>query len=394
MSNSPPPPQPARVLWVAMVGVTILGLLVSLELARLHAHAHEAGAAPSLCAINAAFDCDAVARSSWSVALGLPVAWWGVASFLALLGLAVAALVSTSAVPGLLFFGLSSLAAVGSVALATISVVIIHSTCLYCAAVHVLNIAAAVSVGWYARQLPRSVRSELLAFCRRRWMVLAAGAVAVVGVWLLLVRTTTKYWARADAPSPSWVLKLSRGWTSEHHPWIGAAEPVLTITEISDYECPYCQRAHQRMRELLTSYPDRLRVVHLHYPLDPVCNRARTKPLHERACSLATLAVCAGEQDRFWQADDWLFEHASDPEAPDVARISAAIGLDRTKMVECVRDRATAVIARDVEEGIRLKIPGTPTFVVGSDLYPGGVPEKVLRVLGSPQTTGSASASH
>jgi len=87
----------------------------------------------------------------------------------------------------------------------------------------------------------------------------------------------------------------------------GAARPALTVVEYSDYQCPHCRRGHDELRGLVREHPERVRLVHRDYPLDHHCNDLLKRPFHPQACRYAVLAHCAGEQGRFWEANDVLY---------------------------------------------------------------------------------------
>ncbi|HEX5631781.1 MAG TPA: vitamin K epoxide reductase family protein, partial [Gemmatimonadales bacterium] len=81
------PTQPrSRALEGAILALSLVGAALSVELALLHARAH-AGGASSFCAISERVNCDTVALSPWSVALGVPLAAWGALAYLAVAGL-------------------------------------------------------------------------------------------------------------------------------------------------------------------------------------------------------------------------------------------------------------------------------------------------------------------
>ncbi len=175
------------------------------------------------------------------------------------------------------------------------------------------------------------------------------------------------------------------GQDDQGHQWIGAPEPTLVIHEYTDYECPHCRRAHMRMRRLLSKYPGQIRLIHRHYPLDAECNPLlEGKEFHLRACELSRVAYCAGEQGRFWEMNDLLFQRqgeikADATTAEDLAR-RLEIDLDRFQCCMTAEDTA-AHIAADLREGAGYKIVGTPAFVVDGEVYLGQVPTTVLKVL-------------
>jgi len=133
------------------------------------------------------------------------------------------------------------------------------------------------------------------------------------------------------------------------------------------------------MRELVAANPGRVRVVHRHYPLDPSCNDDITQPFHPHACRYAALAHCAGEQGRFWPANDFLYARGQRPEPVMAEELAAGVGVDAGRVAACVDDPDTRRrIARELEAGRALRVRGTPTFVLDGRVYPGRIPPDVL----------------
>ena len=175
------------------------------------------------------------------------------------------------------------------------------------------------------------------------------------------------------------------GEDDQGHQWIGAPDPVLVIHEFTDYECPHCRSAHMRLRRLLSKYPGQIRLIHRHFPLDAKCNEMLGgREFHRRACELSRIAYCAGEQGRFWEMNDLLFQRQAEirsdgASAEDLAR---RLELDLDSFQCCITSADTrAHIEADLTAGIGYEIKGTPAFVVDGEMYLGKVPTTVLKVL-------------
>ena len=82
----------------------------------------------------------------------------------------------------------------------------------------------------------------------------------------------------------------------------GSPNAAVTIVEFSDFQCPYCKQANTTLKQALAGYGNNVRLVFKHMPL----------PNHPQAFKAAQAAVCAGEQGKFWEYQDSLFEHSSD----------------------------------------------------------------------------------
>ncbi len=78
----------------------------------------------------------------------------------------------------------------------------------------------------------------------------------------------------------------------------GAKKPKVTLIEYSDFECPFCQRFHPTVKQLLEKYPDDVAVVFRHFPLESI---------HPNARGYAVASECAAEQGKFWEFTDSIF---------------------------------------------------------------------------------------
>jgi len=79
----------------------------------------------------------------------------------------------------------------------------------------------------------------------------------------------------------------------------GPADATITLLEYSDLECPFCKQFHPTVERLLEEYPDDVRWVYRHFPLEQ---------LHPNARGAALATECAAEQGRFWEMVDLMFD--------------------------------------------------------------------------------------
>jgi protein-disulfide isomerase len=376
------PTRIARWPWGIALLLCLVGLWLSILLEQIHFNIHTDPAFHSFCAINRKLNCDIVAHSPYSVFFGVPIAAWGI------FGYALAALVSLwglrSRRPRLAIgcgLGLGLIYVAASAVLGAISAFLVTAVCILCLATYGINLLffvcmllAARPVGFWAAlaELPHTLRAQPL-------RVLAVLAL-IGGAKIALMAGHPSYWKAApaaDRTQPTAPV-LPHGSEPGGGHFIGAEGPALTIIEFSDYECPYCRQAHVQLRGLVERYPTQLRLVHRHYPLDQSCNPSIKARMHENACFAAMVAECAGEQDRFWQANDYLFAEARALHARPNAEIARDLGLDAKVLDTCLREEGPRSVALDVDEGNRLHIQGTPTFVIEGKVYTGNPPPWLL----------------
>lgn len=97
-------------------------------------------------------------------------------------------------------------------------------------------------------------------------------------------------------------------------------------------------------------------------------------PMHRNANMLATAAICAGEQSRYWDMHDRLFEDKP-RESQGVLSIADSLGLEMDRFGSCLESSTTARerVGMDVDTAQRLKLSGTPAFAVGRSDEAGNV---------------------
>lgn len=141
----------------------------------------------------------------------------------------------------------------------------------------------------------------------------------------------------------------------EGAPTRGSPMAQVTVVEFSDFECPYCGRAHPILSQVMSDFEGRVRLVFKHFPLSA----------HPRAMPAARAAVAAGNQGKFWEMHDLLFEHQRQLEDEDLEAYAEQLGLDldrfRADMASAETQRR---IERDKNEGQRAGVEGTPSFFV------------------------------
>jgi uncharacterized membrane protein/predicted DsbA family dithiol-disulfide isomerase len=374
---------PRRVAWV-FLALCLLGIGVSIELTRIHVFVHTDPEYHSVCAVSEGVNCETVAVSPYSVFAGLPVSVWGLAGYLLMGLLAAWSLTNRRLHPawpcGLLLL-LTVFSAGVSVVLAVISATRIDSLCLFCMASYAINavllVLCLVAIRYQGTAASGLLGADLRALLARPALVapLVLGGAGAIWATQALVPA---YWQ-----TPGWLdlPALDYGSDEHGHHWIGAREPSLTIVEFSDYECPHCRAAHKAIRVLAAKHPDEIRLVHRHLPLDMACHPQLKRPFHARACEFALAAECADLQGRFWEMNDALFSIQETVRTEDVDPVDLAVrlGLNRLDFKRCLEQKTTAGrIEADLAAAMERKLRGTPSFLVGEELFVGRIPESEI----------------
>ncbi len=146
-------------------------------------------------------------------------------------------------------------------------------------------------------------------------------------------------------------------------PVIGPNNALVTMVIFSDFECPFCQRVEDTIRQVRQRYGNDLRVVWKNNPL----------PFHNSAMPAAEASIEAMAQQvhsGFWRMHGTMFQNRANLTRPDLERYAQQQGLDMTRF-RAALDRHThqAAIQADMALATRLNAQGTPNmFINGTNL--------------------------
>jgi protein-disulfide isomerase len=173
---------------------------------------------------------------------------------------------------------------------------------------------------------------------------------------------------------------VATGMTEEGDPWIGAENPELVITEYSDYMCFQCRKMHMYLRQIVAANPDKIRLVHRHFPMDPQFNPTLTGTFHPASGKLAIVAAYAALENRFWQMNDLLYEIPKDVKILDIKDLARRSGVRFEGLAASPNIRRVRYkIKWDVLKGIEIGVTGTPTYEVEGNLYEGRIPIEIIK---------------
>ena len=152
----------------------------------------------------------------------------------------------------------------------------------------------------------------------------------------------------------------------------GPKNASVTIIEFSDYQCPFCQKAEDVVDQVMKTYADKVRLVYRDYPL----------PFHPNARPASEAAACANAQGKFWEYHAKLF-HGDGLEPEKLKTYADQVGLDRKKFDDCLEKKPfKAEIDKDVKDGEKAGVNGTPAFFINGRMLSGAQPfEKFKEVI-------------
>lgn len=369
-----------------------VGLASSLYLTNLFVRVHHASGdvVESFCAVSERVNCVTVADSKYSTVLGIPISVYGVEFYLVAI---VILLLSYFAVwpwrewQSYLFW-LTAASLPVCAMLGYISAALIRSLCIMCLLVYAVNLASFVILIALNR---RRFRDLIFSGPKELFLwIFGSPRHLVVGIVIALVLLSQFIWL------PFLFASTAHSWSGDKN-WrglpveglsVGPLSAPVQIEEFTDFECPFCGKAHRVIMELLGKYPGKIRLRHRDLPLDMACNPNIRRPYHGHACLAARYARCAARQRQYWPYEEMLFTNRHSLRKSNLDRFAQELKLDMGELQECLGDREIGrLIREDISEARRRDISGTPTFFINGERVVGYKPlsfweEKVASILG------------
>jgi len=145
-------------------------------------------------------------------------------------------------------------------------------------------------------------------------------------------------------------------------PVMGPAGARITLVEFSDFQCPYCSKAVEKINAVLKAYPNDVKLIFKQFPLDT----------HPQAQISAQAALAAHQQGKFWQLHDLMFANRNALSRKAILGWAGSIGLDMKKFEADLDSEAIKKnVARDLADGEKAGVEGTPTVFVNGQRYNG-----------------------
>ena len=371
-------------LILSLVGLGLAGYLIFLHLGLLRGELL-GGPACSTGVLN----CHAVTSGPLGSLFGMPLAFWGVLGYLAMLGLVLVGqqFPDWAAQAVKLLFVLALLSVLVDLWLCFSMVFLIRMYCLFCLLTYAVNLSLLL-VAWRGVEAPRSaviaqaapVLGTLFAPGRHPavriwWGLMFVGALGTVGVHAAATFVSQGPWGAVQKQVREYVAKQRRMAVDiAGDPAVGPVAAPIQIVEFSDFFCAACQRASKMNTIILANHRRDAQFVFKHYPLDMTCNEKITRSVHPGACQVAAAAECAHAQGKFWAFHDLVFEQGHDYKLANLDTDAAALGVDMTRFHACLESgEGAAAVKRDIAEGIKVGVASTPTYFINGIPFTGGM---------------------
>ncbi|BCX15213.1 MAG: hypothetical protein KatS3mg097_105 [Candidatus Parcubacteria bacterium] len=142
---------------------------------------------------------------------------------------------------------------------------------------------------------------------------------------------------------------------------IAQSDNSLTLTLYSDLECPFCALMHITIKQLISAYPYKIKIIFKHLPIDRI---------HKNARFAAEASECVKEQggeEAFWLFVDKLFENQAYLSSNLYFNIVSELHLNLDDFKKCFNERRYKnKVEQDYQEGLQKGVRRTPTLIINN----------------------------
>ncbi len=366
--------------------LTLFGILLCVELTHIFIKVNftpEAGA--SFCSVSQLIDCDGVAKTSYSMFLGIPLSLWGMFLYLIIIFLTFVdkiqarfknTIFDVFKNPSSYIATLGLVSFICSILLASISIFKINKICYLCFITYFIDLAIAIFTKSKGSFFTIDIKNTAVDFIEG-----AKKYTALFIVVVLLGSGLLYYFNSSLVLSP--IAKNQKNFKAfvemEKNPYtisgntLGNPKAEIKVYAYSDFMCPYCRVSNTMVHKLVKDLKN-IEVIHQNYPLDRSCNPYIGKDIHPGACELARYALAAKQQGNYWGLNSAFYDYHP-KNANEALVIAQKIGLNPKKLAQ---DANSDEIARELQGQIEMAhvnhVNGTPATMVSDIVYFGAMP--------------------
>ncbi len=182
----------------------------------------------------------------------------------------------------------------------------------------------------------------------------AATTVILIGAVFFLSSSSTSNTSSSKADAATLIKNDSNK--------LGTESAKIKFVEFGDYQCPACGAAYPIAKRLVENYKDNLIFVFRNYAF-----------LGQESIWSAQSAECAGDQGKFWEFHNYLYEHQSGENKgafskDNLKMFAKTLNLDTSKFNVCLdSEKYASKVASDLNDGNSVGVNSTPTFFINGE---------------------------
>jgi protein-disulfide isomerase len=148
-------------------------------------------------------------------------------------------------------------------------------------------------------------------------------------------------------------------------PTTGSTSNKILLVEFSDFQCPYCSKSNEVVKQFMAKHKDKVTLVFKNFPLTQI---------HPEALPAARAAWAAQQQGKFWQYHDELFANQAKFGNNFYLDTAKKLNLNLAKFQSDYGIADTAIL-NDFKLGRTIDVQGTPALILNGVLVedPGSI---------------------
>ncbi len=147
-------------------------------------------------------------------------------------------------------------------------------------------------------------------------------------------------------------------------PVLGKRDAPVVVVEFADFECPFCSRARELVKQARKDHGDNVAIAFKQFPLS----------MHQHASLASAASLAAHNQGKFWEMYDLLFDNQRELSEAKILELAQALGLNmQTFKADYKAAKTVKQIERDKQEGLDARVNSTPSFFINGKKYIGDV---------------------
>lgn len=145
----------------------------------------------------------------------------------------------------------------------------------------------------------------------------------------------------------------------------GPKNAPITLIEFSEFQCPYCKRARPTIDRILKEYDGKVHYVFRDFPLG----------FHQNAKGAANAANCAGDQGKYWEFNEELWNIQRQLSDSNYIKIAEKLQLNMDDFKKCSSSgKYFDEIDKDQNDGLNVGVTGTPAYFINGVFLSGARP--------------------
>jgi protein-disulfide isomerase len=119
-----------------------------------------------------------------------------------------------------------------------------------------------------------------------------------------------------------------------------------------------------QIQAVMKAYPTQTKLIFKQFPLE----------IHSRAFLAASAALAANKQGKFWPMHDAMFAHHDELSRETFVKLAQEMGMDVARFEkDMASDEVKKAVEKDVDDGERAGVQGTPTIFINGQRYNGPI---------------------